>query len=366
MARTPMTARERFHATFRYGEPDRVFLMPQWTFNDTRQRWLREGMPWDQHFNTYFGFDRMELVPLNVGIWPPLETKVIEQTAHWRITEDELGGQVKSWSDRELGMSQWLRPPVRDRDTWEKLKARLNPDAPNRYPEYWDHLKKSYRDRDFPLGINAGSYYGWIRNWVGMENLALWYYDQPDLVREMTEHLADFILRLTARALDEIPDLDYAQMWEDMAMKTGPLISPQLFRDFMLAPMKRVTKVLHEAGIDIIMVDSDGKVDELIPLWLEAGVNLIYPLEVAADCDARCYRQQFGREVLLMGNIDKRALRDGCDKAIIEREVLSKVPELVRDGGFSPMVDHAVPPDVPFENFKYYIDLIHEVCTFEK
>ncbi|MFH1568887.1 MAG: uroporphyrinogen decarboxylase family protein, partial [Gemmatimonadota bacterium] len=163
--------------------------------------------------------------------------------------------------------------------------------------------------------------------------------------------------------LDEIPDIDYGSVWEDMAMKTGPLISPQLFRDYMLEPLKRVTRTLNQAGIEIIMVDSDGNVDELIPLWLEANVNLIYPLEVAADCDAVKYRRQHGREVLLMGNIDKRVLRDGCTKADIEREVEARVPALVKDGGFSPMVDHAVPPDVPFENFKYYLDLVQEICT---
>jgi len=136
------------------------------------------------------------------------------------------------------------------------------------------------------------------------------------------------------------------------------------FREFMMEPLKRVTKTLNEYGVTIIMVDSDGNVDELIPLWLEANVNLIYPLEVASDCDAVSYRQQFGKEALLLGNIDKRVLRDGCTKKEIEDEVMSKVPQLVKDGGFSPMIDHAVPPDVPFENFTYYIDLIREACTF--
>ena len=239
----------------------------------------------------------------------------------------------------------------------------LDHDAPNRYPEYWDYLKRCYRQRDFPLGIQAGSYYGWIRNWVGMENLALWYYDDPELVHDMTEYIADFVLRVIRRALDEIPDIDYGSVWEDMAMKTGPLISPKLFREFMMDPLNRVTGTLNEYGIKIIMVDSDGKVDELIPLWLEAGVNLVYPLEVAADCDAVRYRKRFGKDVLLMGNIDKRALREGCTRQDIETEVMSRVPDLVKEGGFSPMVDHAVPPDVPFENFRYYNHLIREVCT---
>ncbi len=363
-----MSARDRFHATFQSGragttgKPDAVFLMPQWTFHETRLRWFREGMPRDQHFNTYFGFDRMETIPLNMGLWPPTDSKVIEQTAEWRIVEDELGGITKCWSDREIGMSQWIRYPVRDRDSWEALKDRLRADTGVRYPEYWDDLKRSYAGRDYPLGINAGSYYGWLRNWVGMENLALWYYDCPDLVHEMTEYVADFVLAVIARALDDVPDIDYATVWEDMAMKTGPLVSPRFFREFMMGPLKRVTQVLNQAGIDIIMVDCDGNVDDLIPLWLEAKVNLVYPLEVAADCDAPRYREQFGSELRMIGNIDKRALRDDCDPATVEHEVLAKVPALVAQGGFSPFVDHAVPPDVPFSNFRYYIDLVHEVC----
>jgi len=147
-----------------------------------------------------------------------------------------------------------------------------------------------------------------------------------------------------------------------MAMKTGPLISPQLFRDFMLEPMKRVTKVLNEYGIDIIMVDSDGNVDELIPLWLEANVNMVYPMEVAAGCDMLAYRERFGKELLMFGGIDKRVMRDGYTKADVEREVMSKVPQLIEQGGYSPMVDHAVPPDVPLELFKHYIDLVNEIC----
>ena len=149
-----------------------------------------------------------------------------------------------------------------------------------------------------------------------------------------------------------------------MAMKTGSLISPKLFREFMMEPLKWVTKTLNEYGIKIIMVDSDGNLDDLIPLWLEANVNFIYPLEVASDCDAVRYRKQFGKEALLLGNIDKRVLRDKCTKKDIENEVMSKVLQLIKGGGFSPMVDHAVPPDVPFENFKYYMNLVHEVCTF--
>jgi len=359
-----MNARERYHATFHYEQPDRVFIGADWFFEDTLKRWRTEGMPADVHHMDYFGYDENRAIPVKTDVLPAPESKIIERGDGWHIAEDEFGSRVKHWTDREIGMPQWLSYPVRDRDGWERWKKRLDPDSPDRYPDNWEELKREYRNRTYPLGIQAGSFYGWMRNWVGMENLALWYYDCPDLVHEMTEFVADYTIRLIDRALTEIPDIDYALIWEDMAMKTGHLISPDFFREFMMEPLKRVTRVLNAYGIDIIEVDCDGRVDELIPLWLEANVNFVYPLEVAADCDALKYRETYGKELRLTGNIDKRVLREGNSKHDIEREVMSKVPELVKQGGYSPMVDHAVPPDVSFENFKYYHDMVVEICTF--
>ena len=357
-----MTSRERYHATFNYGQPDRLWLHPQWMFNETIERWLREGMPRDQHFNTYWGYDRREQIPINYGVFPPLEHKVIESTAEWHIVEDELGGREKSWTDRGFGMNQRFTFPVRDRATWEALKSRLDPHAAVRFPEYWEAYKRSVADRDYPLTLHLGSLYGWMRGWVGMENLALWYYDCPDLVAEMTEYIGNFIYTIAERVLTEVPQIDAGLMWEDMAMKTGPLISPKLFREYMLAPMKRITGLANQAGVNLIWVDSDGNNDDIVGLWLEGGVNLLYPLEVAASSDPIKLRKLHGNDLRLVGAIDKRVLRDGCTKADIEKEVMSKVPEMVKLGGYSPMVDHAVPPDVPFVNFRYYMDLIHEIC----
>ena len=64
----------------------------------------------------------------------------------------------------------------------------------------------------------------------------------------------------------------------------------------------------------------------------------------------------------MYGGIDKRVLRDGMSRKAIEEEVAKK-EDLIKDGGYSPTVDHAIPPDVPFDNFKFYLGLLHEVCA---
>ena len=370
MKKDTMNARERYLATFQYGSPDRIFMSPSGCYQGTRERWLEEGMPASEHFNTYFGFDRMVGIPLNPGysedldaVWPRPKTRIIDRSLEWHLVENELGGKYRTWADREMGMNQWIEFPVRDRNSWEQFKKWLNPDQPSRYPEYWDDLVRCYKNRDYPLSITGGSFYGWIRDWVGMENLALWYYDEPDLVHDMADYVADFVIRWLDRALSDIPDIEHAGIWEDMCMKHGPLISPALFREFHLEPMKRVTKVLKEGGVRIISLDSDGQVDQLLPLWMEGGMDEVNPLERASGCDPVKYRKQFGKELRMHGGIDKRVLRDGMPKKGIEEEVM-RYEDLIKEGGFVPTVDHGVPPDVSFENFKYFVDLRREVGTF--
>ncbi|MEM1515235.1 MAG: hypothetical protein QXH24_04205, partial [Candidatus Bathyarchaeia archaeon] len=91
------------------------------------------------------------------------------------------------------------------------------------------------------------------------------------------------ILRAIEKAVKEIkPIIDFAHWWEDMCYNNGPLISPRLFKEFMVPEYKRVTSFLKDHGIWINIVDCDGNINSLVPLWLEAGINCMFPLEVRA------------------------------------------------------------------------------------
>lgn len=361
-----MKRREIFKKIAHFKLPGKVFLPScwQWFWEGTITRWKKEGLPGDVWVEEFFEFDRMEILPLQYGVLPSFEAHLLEEKEDYRIYIDKEGVKKKEFVDKigqkraEGSMPQWLEFPVKDRKTWNEFKKRLNPHSPARYPLWWEEEKKRWEERDYPLGLMVGSFYGWLRNWVGMENLSLMFYDNPSLVHEMMEYLEWFILELIKKAVEEI-EFDFAHFWEDMAYKTASLISPQLFREFMLPHYKKITEFLRKKGIDLITVDSDGNVEELIPLWLEGGVNGILPLEVAAGMDAVSLRKKYGKDLILIGNIDKRVLAK--DKKEIKEEVMRKVPLLLSRGGYFPGVDHAVPPDVPFENYGYYLELIREL-----
>ncbi|MDW8122748.1 MAG: uroporphyrinogen decarboxylase family protein, partial [Armatimonadota bacterium] len=269
-----MTDRERFRQTFQFGEPDRPFYMPHWFWSSTIERWHAEGLPRDQHLDAFFGFDRYEVIPINLGLIPGFDVEVYYEDDDYKVYRRGDGCVVKEYKRRpEMSMPQWLEFSLNNRTDWERhFLPRLNPHSPARYPLWWDDYVRKVSDRDYPLGVHAGSYYGWIRNWMGLEKLSEMIYDDPHFVRDIAEYIADFVIETIAKAVWDVKP-DFALMWEDMAMKSGPLISPKLFKELMIPARKRVCQFLHDNGVDIILLDSDGHIDPLIPLWLDAGVT---------------------------------------------------------------------------------------------
>jgi uroporphyrinogen decarboxylase len=198
------------------------------------------------------------------------------------------------------------------------------------------------------------------RQLMGTMNLLTSFYSNPELVREIVNYWSDFLIESNKEAVESLKSegLDYVGIWEDFAYKHGPHMSPKIFREFILPSYKKLTGFLRRNGVDVIFVDSDGNPSALIPLLLEGGVNGLYPLEVAAGMDARVIREVYGRNMLLIGNLDKRVLLKSTQD--IRNEVESKVPFLAQSGGYIPSLDHTVPPNVPYDNYRSYLNILKE------
>jgi len=355
-----MNDRERFLATMYYQPRDRCPWGEMGFWPETIEVWHDQGMPRDVHLASFFGFDRLrEGVDVSLGLMPGFETEVLAETDEYRVVRRSTGVVAKEFKgEHSFRMPQWLSFPLRTRDDWEsEFVPRLDPDSPARYPLYWAEKTRIWAQRDYPLTLRMGSIFGWLRNWMGLEAICLALYDDPEWVQEMMDYLVEFCCATARRTLEDV-DLDYILLWEDMAYKTAPHISPAMFRRFMLEPYKRLTGFIRQHGVDLILVDSDGHAEPLIPLWIEGGVNGFYPIERASSMDAVHLRERFGRELRLLGGIDKRAMIAGPEAIEVE---LAHVAPLVEEGGFIPWCDHHVPPDVPLKHYQYYVERMKEM-----
>ena len=129
-------------------------------------------------------------------------------------------------------------------------------------------------------------------------------------------------------------------------------------RTFMLPRYRRVVEHLRARGVTNFALDSDGDISELIPVWLDAGINILYPFEVQCGMDVNRIRLEYGRDLRLWFGVDKRALSHGPEA--IDRE-LARVAPLVREGGYVPGTDHSLPPDVSFANYCYYMERLRAI-----
>lgn len=353
-----MNSRERYWAITHYSDRDRLFHWEMGPYEETIRRWREQGLPSDANWYNYGGYDRFEVAPLNSGLCPGFEYKVLEKSEQYEIYQDGDGVIKKKIKDVVYpAMPQYLEYPLKGDEQWHEFRKRMNPDDPARFPPNWEDLKKQYANRDYPLGINAGSLFGWLRNWMGIEGVSFAFYDDRAFIEQAAEEMTDSMLAFLDKALQGV-EYDFALFWEDMAYKSASLISPKLYREIFVPHYRRITDRLRLAGIDIMMLDSDGNVEELIPIWLDLGINFIYPMEVAAGMDVIAMRKRFGKELRIGGGVDKRVL--ASTKAAIKDMVEEKI-SLMQEGGYVPGCDHAMPPDIPWENYLYYRELLANV-----
>ena len=378
-----MNPRERFHAALHYQPRDRNYLCDFGFWDETFVVWYEQGLPrWVNKTNSdgYFGLDGFERfmvgedgsafightdVPdtggLRLALCPNFEEKVLQDLGDSEIFQQVDGVRVR----RSKFMSSI--PPheghlLVDRRSWEEhYRWRLDPRSPERYPQNWEHALAVWADprRSYPLIVPAGSLYGWLRNWMGVQNLSLLVYRDPRLFEDMVAAVADCIYGVLRRVLEAGAKFDAAAYWEDMCYNAGPLLGPKHFRQFLVPHYKRINALLREHGIDVIFVDCDGKMDALLPLWLESGVNCMFPIEVGTwGADPLQYRREYGRAMLMLGGFDKHILAQSKDA--IEREIERLAP-LVDEGGFIPFCDHRVPPDVPLANYWHYVECARRI-----
>jgi uroporphyrinogen decarboxylase len=354
-----MTNRELFQEIMHYGTFDRMPVIHWTQWPETTERWHREGWPEDQNIHELLGTrPHWTGVGVNLNIHPAFEEEVLEETAEYRIVRGGDGVVMQDWKEKSC-IPHYIDFTFQSAAEWPEYKKRLQPD-PARVPEDLDERIARAEASGLPIVISTASMMGWIRNWMGVENMSYLMYDDPDVYADIVDTLAE----LACWGIDQViprmstkPDLGFG--WEDICGKTGPLVSPAIFREHVAPGYRKMRAKLEEYDVHLLGIDSDGYVEPLAEDWLESGVNVLFPIEPGTwGATPEHFRERFGKELRIIGGYDKLALEKG--KGAIKAEVEKHIP-LMKEGGFLMMPDHLITPDTPLENYQYYIELIREL-----
>ena len=360
-----LTSRERFVRTMHYQQVDYISHLEFGYWDELKEQWLLEGhlpasmrqpdgtIP-DYLVEEYFGVEQFAGLGPRIGAWPLRPIQVLEETETTRTYRDGLGvlSQVKIQGTHTI--PHFLEFPVRDRATWQAFRDEfLELNHPQRIlpADYLADAEHLSRTSTRPLQVWFGSFIGWVRDWVGFQNLAYLSIDDPDLVEEMVTHLSQMALQLLSPLLERC-QFDAAAGWEDICFNSGPLLSPRFFAERIIPHVKPVIALLRQHGVDVIWTDCDGNILKLIPQWLAIGQNTLFPLEVNPGNDPVALKKEYGRELLIRGGFNKFALHEGRKGVLSE---LLRLEPAVIEGGFIPHVDHRCPGEVPWDTYCYYI-----------
>jgi hypothetical protein len=321
-----MTGRQRFREAMQYGAPDRVPYFEEGIRKDVIKVWRQQGLSSKSNIYDLFPTDHFNEILLDVDPHP----------------------EFKIWPQSLPAL--------------DLLKNRLDPDDPSRFPKDWmqklrfcekndEHVQFIRVHRGFFLSVGAS-------DWQRFSDVLSLIIEKPEYIRKMMMIQGEFAARLTENVLKKI-EVDAVIFSEPIGGNEGPLISPAMYEKFVLKSYQPLLNVLKRNGINTIIMRTYANTRILIPSFLKYGFNCLWACETNIEqMDYRDLRREFGPDLRLIGGVDLDSLRH--DKESIRREVEEKVPHLIAEGGYIPLVDGRIREDILFENYVYYRRLLEE------
>ncbi len=376
-----MNHRQRVHAIMHYENYDAMPLVHFGYWKETLEKWVWEGhaslsaeeidavlvdgSEAELAFSKKLGFDFNWYSTLQdkggwMSLYPKFKEEIVKDlgggACHMRNEE----GMIVLQREGATGIPAEIGYTLVDRRSWEeqylpKLQfnaERVNIEAIKRY-------EAMENTRETPLGVYFGSLYGQIRNYMGLEAVTYLQMDDEELFDEIVDTIAELCYKTVEEMLKSSIKFDFAHFWEDICFKNGPIVTPSVFYERFGPLYKRLCGLVNAHGIDIVSLDCDGKIDALIPTWLENGVNTMFPIEVGTwEASIAPWRKQYGKALRGVGGMDKRVFAE--DFAAVDKEI-ERLKRLVELGGYIPCPDHRIAPDAKWDNVRYYCDKMRKV-----
>lgn len=370
-----MTIRENVKRILHYEDYDYMPVVHFGYWTELLQKWHAEGHITDAEMGygdgnaadrsiaDKLGFDFCwtAQVGCHNGLLPGFESKTLETRPDGSVIVQNGSGLIQMVKPGIDSIPSTQGTLLTGREAWEELyKPRLQPDA-RRYNVDWLKSVAAQQNsiEDRPFGAHMGSLYGSIRDMLGVENLAYLYADDEDLYAEIIDAVGTVCYSNAKVMLEAGIRPDFAHYWEDICFKNGPLVSPAVFAEYVGPQYKRINDLLNSYGCDIISLDCDGCIDKLVPVWLENGVNTMFPIEYGTwKAEITPWREKYGRALHGVGGMNKNVF--GRDYAAVDAEI-ERLRPLVELGGYIPCPDHRLPPDAVWENVQYYCERFRKV-----
>lgn len=372
-----MNLRENTMSILNYQKYDRMPVVHFGYWRELLDKWYKEGHITEEEARGYgdgnqmdrsiaakLGFDFCWTCQAgsNSGLMPGFPYAELEVREDGLIKYQNGNGLIEEKRSGAGSIPATVGTLLTGREAWEKLyKPKLqtsearygNPERLNNVKNHLDSLT------DCPAGLHVGSLYGAIRDMLGVEGISYLYSDDEELYVEIIDTVGNLCFDNLKHILDAGVKPDFLHYWEDICFKNGPLVNPDVFKKYVAPHYKKINDYAREKGVNFASLDCDGCIDKLVPIWLENGVNIMFPIEVGTwKASIAPWREQYGKELRGVGGMNKNIL--SLDFKAVDAEI-ERLRPLVDLGGFIPCPDHRLPPDAKWDNARYYCDQMRKI-----
>jgi len=376
-----MTSRQRVEAALNHQEPDRVPLDIGGGQSTSLSVEAYEALaakidvsPASAFLNRTFRVARLDEATL-VRLGSDVRPVTLGAPKRWSPPPVEPGLLVD-----ELGVT-WRQAPYSKGYYWEQATYPLanatiadldrypwpDPDDPGRYEGLAEEVEALYRETPYALMGDSGYKNHWevAFTLLGMERALIALAAEEEFIRALLDRITAIAMTVTRRFLTITgPYLSVFRTSDDLATQRGPLMSPATYRKIIKPYHQRFFASIKQQTDAKIFYHSCGNVVPLLDDLIEAGVEVLNPVQVAAFADPAAVKARYSDRLSFWGGIDTQRVLPYGTPAEVRAEVWLRIRQFGQGGGFVAAPVHNVQPDVPPENILAMSQAVHELGAY--
>ncbi|MFI3206429.1 MAG: uroporphyrinogen decarboxylase family protein [Clostridia bacterium] len=357
-----MTSKERVTNILNHKPVDRMAIYEHF-WSDTKKHWTDQGkISKDTDMGEHFGFDVSECWSFNMTIDIDWVKEKVSETEDTITLKDGNGAILKQHKHHDT-TPEHIDFAIKEQEDWDKVKHKLTIDPRRINFDAYRKAKQAAKESEKFFCWSGVNVFELMHPVCGHENMLVGMILEPEWIAEMAEQFTDVTLGLMKILFEQEGYPDGIWFYEDMGFKLKPFMSPEKYRELIMPSHIRTCDYAHEHNMPVIM-HSCGFIEPLLPHMIEAGIDCLQVIEVKAGMDLLKLYKEYGDKIAFMGGIDVRALYCN-DKAVIDKELESKIPFVKEGFGYMIHSDHSIPKTVDYEIYKYFIEKGLELGTYK-
>ena len=295
------------------------------------------------------------------------EPEIIEENEETKLVRDGNGALLR-WLKHKSGTPEHVDFRIKDRTSWEKEIRPYLIDTDN-YDQRIDFVKyreekEKAKDKGMFFTMASLNVFECMHPVCGHETLLMNMALDPDWIKDMCEIYGGLLIDLMEILFEKEGIPDGVFFYEDLGFKEKPFMSPSMYKEMLFPAHKRTFDYVHSLDLPVIL-HSCGFVEPLIPDLIKAGIDCLQAIEVKAGMDLVKLKEFYGDKIAFMGGLDARSLLSN-DREVIRVELESKLPLVMKQGGYILHSDHSIPPQVEYETYKYFLESGKQMGAFSE